>query len=144
MRLASDDGEVDNWDTEFKIEFDGVRVVYIQQLWLEIIDYFFIGILGNEVWGNFNAEALDAVYLKNLLMKLNDPNAEEEVWGDNIRFLKFEITINNPQLILPTHYRSISFLTLNVSELSVSNYFSNKDEVDPLVEGEVWRKQVRN
>ncbi|GMH78198.1 hypothetical protein TL16_g07706 [Triparma laevis f. inornata] len=142
--VIGDDGEVDNWDTEFKIEFDGVRVVYIQQLWLEIIDYFFIGIMGNEVWGNFNAEALDAVYLKNLLMKLNDPNAEEEVWGDNIRFLKFEITINNPQLILPTHYRSLSFLTLNISELIVSNYFSNKDEVDPLVEGEVWRKQFYN
>jgi hypothetical protein len=44
--------KVSGYDTSVKATFSPMRFVYIQQLWFEIIDYFFEGIVGYEVWGN--------------------------------------------------------------------------------------------
>ncbi|GMI12097.1 hypothetical protein TrVE_jg1786 [Triparma verrucosa] len=142
--IDEETGNVENYDTVFKIKFRNVRVVYQQQLWLEIVDYFFLGILGDEVWGNFNKEEEDRVFLENLSKRLNDPDAEPEVWAENVRFLKFEITIEEPQLVLPAHYRSMSFLSLDIDQVRVSNYFSNLDELDPLTTTPTYRKQFYN
>jgi hypothetical protein len=40
------------YDSFVKARFSPMRFVYLQQVWFEIIDYFFEGIVGYEVWGN--------------------------------------------------------------------------------------------
>ena len=49
---------------QLELSFSPVKVVYQQQLWLEVIDYFFVGILGNEVWGGFYAEEEEKAFLE--------------------------------------------------------------------------------
>lgn len=58
--VQSYDGEVvidvvaqtaSGYDSFIKARFSPMRFVYIQQVWFEIVDYFFEGIVGYEVWG---------------------------------------------------------------------------------------------
>jgi len=45
------DGER-NYDNMMKLDFSEMKFVYLHQLWLEIFDYFFEGMLGAAVWGS--------------------------------------------------------------------------------------------
>lgn len=56
VRIDRLDGAIDNSDSFLSLKLSPMKFVYIQQLWLEIIDYFFTGILGDEVWGAFYAK----------------------------------------------------------------------------------------
>jgi hypothetical protein len=41
-----------NYDNMMKLDFSEMKFVYLHQLWLEIFDYFFEGMLGSAVWGS--------------------------------------------------------------------------------------------
>ena len=119
-------------DTEMTLNFSPVKVVYQQQLWLEVIDYFFVGILGNEVWGGFYAEEEAEAFLEKTIKLISDPTYPMQPYADGVRFLKFSIDIQNPTLVLPTHYRSLYYLSLEISSLSIANHFTNAEEDDVL------------
>ena len=41
-----------NYDNMMKVDFSEMKFVYLHQLWMEIFDYFFEGIMGYAVWGS--------------------------------------------------------------------------------------------
>ena len=49
--IDGEKGSIHGCDTSVELAFSPMRFVYLQQLWLEITDYFFEGLLGYEVWG---------------------------------------------------------------------------------------------
>ena len=50
-KIDRENGRVDGVDSRVELAFSPMRFVYLQQLWLEMADYFFEGILGDAVWG---------------------------------------------------------------------------------------------
>ena len=142
-------GTVDNCDYHLSLELSPMRFVYIQQLWLEVIDYLFVGILGDEVWGKFQ-NAIDNNILDKLKNSSNPsksttpspspipipipppapttnplPNSD----APGINFLKLSINIQNPTLILPVHYRSPHFISLKIKSVNIANYFLGQPEL---------------
>jgi hypothetical protein len=129
-------------DSLISIRFSPMRFVYLQQLWMEIIDYFFEGILGDEVWGRDRPD-----FDKKKEEKENDvierikslftPEAAERVlpWADafDIRFLRFNIFFDSPVIILPVEYKSPQHLRFDLSNIEASNWFSG--DVENLTEG---------
>ena len=123
-----------------------MRFVYIQQLWLEIIDYLFVGILGDEVWGKFdnaisnnefNARKKDPKYMddgdsEELEQTMETATAKARSFlsdaAPGINFLRLQINIKQPTLLLPVHYRSPHFVQLKIDNLTISNYFNGEIE----------------
>ncbi|GMI08306.1 hypothetical protein TrRE_jg5399, partial [Triparma retinervis] len=147
VKIDQMDGTVENCDSFLSLKLSPMKFVYMQQMWLEIIDYFFTGILGSEVWGGFNAEEEEQLLLEAILAKLKNPRrpstSSSSFQGDNfaylpdsdadgLRFLKFDIDIQSPILILPVHYRSRSNLQLDIGRLHVANYQRGEEEVDTI------------
>lgn len=118
------------YDTSVKATFSPMRFVYMQQLWFEIIDYFFEGIVGYEVWGNSRP-----VLGSNRASSLDAPHAE------SISFTKFvshevllrfvlatqahscfqNITMTSPTILIPVSYCSTDYLRLHASSISFAN-----------------------
>jgi hypothetical protein len=69
---------VSGYDTSVKATFSPMRFVYMQQLWFEIIDYFFEGIVGYEVWGNSRP-----------MLGSNRVTSLDAPYADSISFTKF-------------------------------------------------------
>lgn len=70
--------KVSGYDIFVEATFSPMRFVYMQQLWFEIIDYFFEGIVGYEVWGNSRP-----ILVPNCVSLLDAPQA------DTVSFTKF-------------------------------------------------------
>jgi len=144
VKIDQMDGTIENCDSFLSLKLSPMKFVYIQQLWLEIIDYFFTGILGNEVWGSFNAEEEEKVLLEAIMAKLKNPQPSSSKFNDTfteylpgsdadgLRFLKFDIDIQSPILILPVHYRSRSNLQLDMGRFHVANYHRGEEELDSI------------
>jgi hypothetical protein len=125
-----------------------MRFVYLQQLWFEIIDYFFEGITGYEVWGNvrpkqdpskgvfapidLDQNEIDARRRSNL------PGSEAE----GISFTCFKVSLASPDVLLPVEYRSPHFLRFTCQSLEVSNMYSSR--VHEVADGDVeFRDRVQ-
>lgn len=88
--VDSFDGER-NYDNFMKIDFSEMKFVYIQQLWLEIFDYFFEGILGDAVWGTKTKTS------PNVFDPLQMTKAFKRT--------RLSIKMDQPLLLLPVTYR---------------------------------------
>jgi hypothetical protein len=110
-----------------------MRFVYLQQLWFEIIDYVFEGILGDEVWGrdrpDFNKKREEQEHdvierIKSLFCPENDETLLP--WADafDIRFLRFNIFFDSPVIILPVEYKSPQHMRFDLSSIEATNWFS--------------------
>ena len=51
VHLNSETLNIDAFDSLLSLHFSPMRFVYLQQLWMEIIDYIFEGIIGYEIFG---------------------------------------------------------------------------------------------
>ena len=99
-----------------------MRFVYLQQLWSEVVDYFFQGIMGYEVMGKEGPTSTtehaqnSGGFHESLTSTAWDPHL--------VSFTRFDIEIDSPVVLFPVTYRSTQFIRLVASKISVSNYFT--------------------
>jgi hypothetical protein len=99
-----------------------MRFVLIQQLWLEIIDYFFQGVIGSEVIGGDETLPIrDRVTTQTSSIHNSAFLTGSEAEG--ISFTRFKITLVSPVILLPVTYASPEFVRLELSKISMSNEF---------------------
>lgn len=138
VHIDADNRLVTGCDSAVSFRFSPMRFVILQQLWLEIIDYFFQGIMGYEVWGRF-----DQNYSNDMEKKQDDhSNAKQAPSGDDaldegalpgadacgIRFMRISVVMESPVVLLPAHYRSTSYLRFDFSSIEISNEFNGQIE----------------
>ena len=151
MTSAVVDGEkgfVYGCDASVGLVFSPMRFVYLQQLWLEISDYFFEGILGYEVWGKLrpdeDMEDTNRVRTQKSVegQQTNsagshrrehpdDCDGNEFVLGSDaagLSFLRFEIKMDSPTIVLPVSYRSPHHMRISLGNMACSNWFSGRVE----------------
>jgi hypothetical protein len=125
-------GDIRGCNCFVDLKFSPMRFVYLQQLWFEIIDYFFEGIVGSEVWGNERPvqEPFDHVgaYVNSIFSEEKYARRRSDLPGSDaagITFTLFRVSLASPDVILPVEYRSPQFLRLTCQSLEVSNFYSN-------------------
>ena len=128
MSFVPDDTMVGSEDVSVSIDYDAglvrgcdfsvnatlspMRFVYIQQLWLEIVDYFFEGIIGSGVWSGRPSSTLPS---------LDVPDSPSVV--ESFTFTRFEIQVESPTIILPVSYCSVDSLVVQASRIFVGNRY---------------------
>jgi hypothetical protein len=105
--------------------FSPMRFVFLEQLWSEIIDYFFEGILGTEVWGGKSSS--DPVATKTELLEFQNLPLEAACLpgsdAEGFSFTRFDISLDSPELLLPVTYKSPHFVRLELANIHVSNIY---------------------
>ncbi|CAB9511549.1 Putative vacuolar protein sorting-associated protein [Seminavis robusta] len=129
VSLCYEDGSVRGFDMHVSAHLSPMRFVYLSQLWSEIVDFFFEGILGYEVLGserpstttNTPAEIEDHIG-KTSLQENN--TIDDDPYG--VSFTVIDIVIDSPEVVFPVTYRSPHFLKLQAASIKLSNYFECK------------------
>ena len=106
-------------------KFSPMRFVFLEQLWFEIIDYFFEGIIGNSVWGGQSSSKLIPPRVKPLEQEPRDDSRYlpgSKATGFN--FTRFDIALDSPEVLLPVTYRSPEFLRLDLGKIHISNKYN--------------------
>lgn len=103
--------EVLGCDYFLQARFSPMRFVYLQQLWFEIIDYFFEGIIGAEVWGSQKL-------LQQTDVDYDAPNA------DLFSFTRFDVKLETPVIIFPVSYCSTDYLRLEATSIDFDNRYT--------------------
>ena len=121
-------GTISGCDYFVSLQFSPMRFVYLQQLWFEVIDYFFEGIIGTEVWGNTRPPPLSIE--EDLELSQNGPSTAFSIKmtrpvadAKGMRFTKFIIEVESPIVLVPVTYRSPQFLRLEFDSLKVANFY---------------------
>lgn len=148
-------GTVHGADMSVSLRLSPMRFVYMQQLWLEIIDYFFEGIVGYEVWGkdrpSFDPELStpairdneqpDRPQCHSSVLRSNLPG----LLADEFSFTRFDVRMDMPMVLIPVSYQSPHFLRLEFSSLTASNFYlgtavgaNTLDDKDTSVERVQW------
>lgn len=132
LRIDKKLRSIEWFDKKLTMHFSPMRFVIIQQLWLEIIDYFFEGIVGFEVWGKTKPEVLSAVdkhqeKIRNEILKSTGKLLDEEnspgADASGVKFLRFDITMDSPVIILPVTYTSPQHLRFDLDTIRIANHF---------------------
>ena len=103
-------------DMHIAASLSPMRFVYLQQLWFEIVDYFFEGVTGYEVWGN-----------KRPNITSSDLNLDEGSHAKAVSFTRFEVTMKSPVILIPVTYCSTDFTRLETDSMNISNFYSYVD-----------------
>ena len=136
VQVNVEEGVVYGCDSFISLHFSPMRFVLLEQLWLEIIDYFYDGIMGYEVWGgmppDITGQNQEMDMLIDLLCKKLDDNINKsELIGADacgIRFRLFHVIMDSPTIILPVGYRSPHHLSFDMDKITVSTHYSSKVE----------------
>ena len=124
VSLCYEDGRVLGCDTYINARFSPMRFVIFLQLWSEIVDYFFEGIMGYEVMGKIPP----IVAAKTAVDRGNEGLPDDDSDPCRISFTKFKISIDSPEVLFPVTYRSTQFLKLCAAHIHVTNDFDcNRD-----------------
>ena len=135
VTINTDTGEIRGCNFYVNIAFSPMRFVYLQQLWFEIIDYFFEGITGYEVWGNVRPKqvlSMDVFASSDPLECQANERRKPNLPGSNaegINFTCFEISLASPEVLLPIKYNSPHFIRFTCQSLEVSNFYSSRVNV---------------
>lgn len=126
-------GIVSGSDYFVMLQFSPMRFVYLQQLWFEVIDYFFEGIIGTEVWGNSKpSPILIEEYINSSPTEQSVASSERQTLPGadaiGLRFTRFVIKIESPIVLVPVTYRSPQFVRLEFESLRVANRYSSSVE----------------
>lgn len=125
VRIDRERGRVLGCNNFIKARFSPMRFVFLEQLWFEILDYFFEGIIGAEIWGG--QQATQELVLKDMEKDLLElPSifiAGSDAAGFN--FTKFDISLESPALLFPVTYQSPQFIHLQLSNIHVSNHYDS-------------------
>jgi len=79
---------------------------------MEFIDYFFEGIIGDEVWGNEPPQSLDEAALKGTEL------------AEKVKFTRFDIVMESPVILMPVSYCSTDFMRFEAERIAMSNHFN--------------------
>lgn len=109
-------GAIHGFDNFLRARFSPMRFVYLQQFWFEVVDYFFVGVIGNEVWGGKTATAGDMTMLEG-----------KSVSADDVSFTRFDVVIQSPVILFPVSSCSTDFIRLESSNISFRNRFTYED-----------------
>ena len=105
-------GLVQGFDNYFQATLSPMRFVYIQQLWFEIVDYFFTAIVGYEVWGSKTPIPGDTAMLDG-----------RSVGAEAIPFTRFDVVLNSPTILFPVSPCSTDFIRITASFISLRNWY---------------------
>ena len=100
-------------DMFFSANLSPMRFVYLQQLWFEIIDYLFEGLLGFEVWGNARP---NSGFLGRTL--------SDQAHAEEVTYTKFEISMQSPIILIPVTYCSTDFVRFETDSIFISNFYN--------------------
>ena len=140
VEIDSESRYIYGCDTAISLQFSPMRFVVLEQLWLEISDYFFEGIMGYEVWGKDRPDIKDTndnnqtsrESEKELNLHLSDDKSDiAGSDGGDISFLKFIIVMDSPTILLPVQYRSPQHLRFDFAKVQMKNYFKGQVESSP-------------
>lgn len=124
-------------DTFISMHFSPMRFVLLQQLWMEIADYFFEGIVGYEVWGRIRPGKNSAVdeqqrQVEEEIMSSQERDCTDETIygadGKKVKFLRFQIKMDSPVIILPVAYRSPQHLRFDLDGIHIENRYNGTVE----------------
>lgn len=104
-----------DYDNLMKMEFSEMKFVYINQLWLEIFDYYFEGMLGSALWGS-------KPKIVSTLVNLSGAALSDV--ATLFKRTKFTIHMAQPLLILPVCYRSPQHIRLQMGSFKAHNLFT--------------------
>jgi hypothetical protein len=114
VSIDYEQGIIVGFDNHLRARFSPMRFVYLQQLWFEFIDYFFAGIISNEVLGT-------NTYPQNALTSLDGPKV---VRSESISFTKFDVIMDSPVILFPVSSCSTDFIKLSATSISFKNHHS--------------------
>jgi hypothetical protein len=100
-----------------------MRFVLIEQLWMEIMDYFFQGIIGTEVLGGQKKESPSDSPLASVGLKPIDSDFAFGSDAEGISFTRFDISLDSPVIIFPVTYSSTDYLRMKLSKICLSNEY---------------------
>ena len=106
-------GTVHGFDNFLRARFSPMRFVYLQQLWFEIVDYFFSGVIGNEVWGGVTPTPGDMRMLEGA-----------SISADRLSFTRFDVELNAPVIMLPVSSCSTDFIRLDAASIAFRNHYT--------------------
>ena len=114
------DGTHVGCNTFIRASFSPMRFVFLEQLWLEIVDYFFEGIIGSEVWGTVpKRKVLEQLAIRGRSDKSGFlPGSDAQ----GFNFTRFDISLESPEVLLPVTYRSTHFIKLDLESLRIRNH----------------------
>ncbi|KAG7345960.1 vacuolar-sorting-associated protein 13 C-terminal domain containing protein [Nitzschia inconspicua] len=118
------EGEMTGSDCCVTATLSPMRFVMIQQLWLEIIDYFFQGVIGTEVVGGGKTETSPA--LNRTVPQTSFAQRSAFLPGSDatgVSFTRFHISLESPVILLPVTYASPEFIRLDLSKIVLANKF---------------------
>ena len=145
-KIDRENGRVDGVDSRVELAFSPMRFVYLQQLWLEMADYFFEGILGDAVWGRPTTSDKTKSVMDDTkqLFVSQSSDGIPGIDADGIRFLRFIVSMEAPLWILPVSYRSPQHMRLSLKNMSFRNHHSGQLEESPVQSGVGTRMQWFN
>jgi hypothetical protein len=127
-------GTVGGSDISMLLRLSPMRFVYLQQLWLEIVDYFFEAIIGYEVWGK-QRPCIHSMSPSDSISSNNKQYENDRLWSsaleshlpgflaEEFSFTQLDIRMDEPTILIPVSYLSPQFLRLEFSSLMASNYY---------------------
>ena len=105
-------GQIYGFDNYFQATLSPMRFVYLQQLWFEIVDYFFTAIVGYEVWGSTSPIPGDTTMLDG-----------KSIEPDAVPFTRFDIVLKSPTILFPVSPCSTDFFRITASFISLRNWY---------------------
>jgi hypothetical protein len=122
--IDRDQGEMNGCDCFLRARFSPMRFVMIEQLWMEIMDYFFQGVIGSEVTGGQKSEAtLDQRRTETPQSPIKATVLLPGSEADGISFTRFDIVLDSPAILMPVTYSSPEFVRLELSKICLNNEY---------------------
>ena len=115
-----------------------MRFVLIEQLWMEIMDYFFQGIVSTEVLGGQKAKPSASDPLSSIGLSPTGSNFLLGSDAEGINFTRFDVSLDSPEILFPVSYRSPDYLRMKLSKIRLSNRYNGAivsdsiSEMDPI------------
>jgi hypothetical protein len=105
-------GNIQGCDSSLRARFSPMRFVYLQQLWFEIVEYFFEGVIGSAVWGAKSAASASFPLTAGVALQ-----------AEKISFTRFDILMDSPVILFPVTYCSTDFIRLEASAIAFANRY---------------------
>jgi hypothetical protein len=130
VRIDRGKGVVLGCNTFVRATFSPMRFVFLEQLWFEIIDYFFEGVLGAAVWGG-NPSSSTSPSVDGLPYGELDECQDSLTYlpgsdAEGFQFTRFDISIDSPAVLLPVTYRSTQCMRLELKSMHLVNRYDSR------------------
>ena len=126
--------------SRIQVEMSPMRFVYLHQPWLELVDYWFNGLMAEQIW---SAPTLPATSAAESATRSSAPHSPKHPRTPSpttarsspvseqqapVNRMRFELRAESPTIVLPTHVSSTQSLALRARELTISRRYSRQSE----------------